>query len=253
MKWLIPDPPEPEKSQAYWEKIHVEDNYENVLSLTDDPWIIDKIIEQLDQSHSRKILVPGCGSRTNLQKQIVESFPGAQVTCTDYPQVVEIAAEKFTHPRVTYSAVDSTQMPWTDHFDAVVIVNSIVSDSDQTNRLIIQNCHQALRPNGQMIAFFPDIFASLDIATIINDQDRFRKINLKKSTFFEEAQNTYQVFYTPLRLRAILKEADFSVDRFETVFLDSEYFQQTGKDKVKFAVDDPDLVIYENFIVARKI
>ena len=72
----------------------------------------------------------------------------------------------------------------------------------------------------------------------------------KRSSFYEENQDAWQIFYTPLRLRKILLENKFSIVSFEVFFFDSSYAKQHSTEYYNF--EDPDLMIYEHFVVLKK-
>ena len=59
-----------------------------------------------------------------------------------------------------------------------------------------------------------------------------------------------QLYYTPLYLRMILRQAGLLIDRFEFFFCQSPSFREQAK--TKFAVLDEDVLIYEFFIHARR-
>jgi hypothetical protein len=256
MKWEIPARPgrSRKESESYWVSVHRDDGYANVVSLTDDPGVRDRIVQTLTEYDARRIIVPGAGSRTALQEHLVKSLPDLErLICTDFPGVIELAQAAFPHKAVEYCAVDSARLPWSGELDAAVVVNSILSDSDRENREMLAAIRNALRVGGVLVGFFPTAFASFEIAVISNDDERRATVDLERSTKYEPAQQDYQIFYTPLRLRMILREAGFQVEQMEVYFLDSDYFRASEGEWNQFTMDDDDLVIYEHYVVARAI
>ncbi len=254
MKWPIPEvePKSVEERQRYWEETHGKDDYANVISLTDDPEVCRHTERTLSEYDAKRVLVPGCGSRTGLQEWLLARMPRIEaLVCTDFPAVVEQAASRFPHPAVEYRAANSTDLPWRDAFDAAVVVNSILSESDRENRRILASIRRSLRAGGVLLGFFPTVFSSLEIAHVSNDQRRKDDLDLERSMKFEPAQKAFQIFYTPLRLRMILREAGFELVSMEIFFLDSEDLRRQPGEWNEFTADDDDLAIYEQYVVAR--
>jgi ubiquinone/menaquinone biosynthesis C-methylase UbiE len=239
-----------EDRERYWEHIHRHDNYDNVLSLTDDPELRQRLVARLaDLPQAAEVIVLGCGSRTSLERTVASTYPAFKITCSDFSGVIEEAQSRFEHARVRYHAANSTDLPWKDKFDAVIVVNSILSESDDENRQMLHSAFRALRPSGRLIGFFPTIFAAFEIALLTEDSERLAMIDLKTSMKYEPMQNASQIFYTPLGLRSILREAGFVLNSMETVFLDSDYMLQQAR---KLEVTDDATVVYEHFVVATR-
>lgn len=251
-KWLIEPSEElsPAARRSYWETVHVDDDYDSVWSMTEDAGVRARLVEELSKAGSPgRIVIPGCGSRTLLERDLAAAFPDADVYGTDFPAVVAAAA-RFEHPRVHYVARDSADLGWSDEIDAVVVVNSILSESDAENRAILESCCRSLRPGGVLVGFFPTVFAAADIASLSRSREMMSQVNLERSSFFERKQQLEQIFYTPLRLRVALREAGFELDRIELYFCESDYFLRHGREY--YGLEDDDLVIYEHLVVARK-
>jgi ubiquinone/menaquinone biosynthesis C-methylase UbiE len=239
-----------EDRERYWERIHRHDNYDNVLSLTDDPELRQRIVAQLaDLPRRAELLVLGCGSRTSLERAVASAFPSFDITCSDFSGVIEEAQSRFEHPRVRYQAANSTDLPWKERFDAVIVVNSILSESDDENRQMLHSAYRALRPGGWLIGFFPTIFAAFEIALLTKDSERLAMIDLQTSIKYEPMQTASQIFYTPLRLRAILRSAGFVLNSMEVVFLDSDHMLQQARE---LEVTDDSTVVYEHLVVATR-
>jgi SAM-dependent methyltransferase len=256
VKWEIPEVARQPgaSSERYWTSEHRDNDYMNVISLTDDEGVRDRITESLAACKATRVLVPGAGSRTSLEEHLVSHLPDLdRLTCTDFHDVIELARAAFPHDAVEYRAADSTDLPWQDEFDAAVVVNSILSGSDRENRRMLSSIHRALHPGGLLLGFFPTVFASLDIALISNDEERRATIDLERSTKYEPAQDDHQIFYTPLRLRMILREAGFEIVSMEVYFLISDHFRSEDGEWSEFTIEDEDLAIYEHYVLARAI
>jgi hypothetical protein len=253
-KWIIKNNGvlSDEERMGYWEKTHSLNSYESVWSMTDDQDVRNKIENEIKQVPIRsKILIPGCGSRVSLQNQIAESFYDNQVICcTDYPKVIDVARSKINHNKIIYLARNSTDLGFHKEWDIVVNINAVLSENDEENRAILKSTFNALDQGGFFIGMFPTILASVDIAYLEKDRNRLRFINLNNSSFFESKQGIWQIFYTPLRLKYILKEAGYELKKMELFFCDSEYFIKHSKDY--YGIDDPDIFVYELFVLAIK-
>lgn len=250
-KWLIRFDKEMSKNgrRKYWENIHRQHNYENVFSITEDAGVRNRIKRVL-LDNVRSVLIPGCGSQVFLQKDLVNQYNIKRIVCTDYKAVVEMAQKRFAHKKISYLAKDSTKLAFRNKFDAVVIVNSAVSESDAENRKMLRSCWRSLKKGGALVGYFPTIFCAVDIGLIDPQTGIMKRVCLEKSMFYEEKQKQHQIFYTPLRLRCILKEAGFKLGRMEICFFDSKYFQKEGSNY--YGLGDKDLVIYGLFVVATK-
>lgn len=248
-KWLI-EPNQKltqQQRKKLWERIHCQDGYDQtIFTMMESRAVRQRVLEALQPHSPRDVLVPGCGSRTHMEQDLVQQLPIQQVRATDFKRVVQLAQKRFQHPRVHYEARDSTELPWQKCFDAVVNINAVVSESDRENRQILDRFHQSLRPDGIMVGFFPTVFSIVDMA-FLDDPTRLRRVDFQRSSF--RSENFSQVFYTPLRLRQVLREVGFTIDRFELFFCDDEHgYHQTRK---HHGTRDPDLLWYEHFIVAR--
>ncbi len=219
--------------------------------MTDDKEVRNKILNEiLNFGSPKNILIPGCGSKVFLQNEIAERLPDANILCTDYSGVIEVAKKQPTKDNIHYKALNSTNLGFKDKYDVVIIVNSILSESDEENRAILLSCNKSLKPGGIMLGYFPTIFASIDIAYLEPTKDRMSLVDIDKSSFYEEKQNLWQIFYTPLRLRRILKQTNFIMDKMEIHFCDSDYF--TNQTREYYDITNNDLVIYEHFVILHK-
>jgi SAM-dependent methyltransferase len=256
VKWEIPDLAQRSQRslESYWASVHRDEGYNNVISLTDDEGVREHITQSLLACQAKQILVPGAGSRTALEEHLITNLPELQkLVCTDFSEVIETAQASFPHPAIEYRAADSSDLPWREEFDAAVVVNSILSDSDRENRQMLSSIHRALRPGGVLVGFFPTVFATLDIALISDDERRRATLDLERSSKYEPDQQAHQIFYTPLRLRMILREAGFEVVSMEVYFLISDYFRQDAGEWSEFTIKDDDLAIYEHYVIARAV
>ena len=255
-KWLITKPKlTGAQRKAVWEERHAS-GYSNVYSMTDDPELRARIVSELSALPAHAdILVPGCGSKGLLEKDIAAKVPGCRhVLCTDFAKVAAIPAENNRNPVIEYKGLDSAKLGLKEQFDAIVIVNSVLSDNDAENRKIIASCYDALKPGGRLIGFFPTIFWSLDLALTSKSPEwrQYYEDHVDLDTFSEGEKESpdAQIFYSPLLLNLILKEAGFEKRRQENYFLDSDFFTKQGKEM--YDIDDPDLAAYELFVTAEK-
>jgi hypothetical protein len=242
----------PEERQQYWESIHLQDDYLNVWSMLDDPVIRARICSSVATQEERaRVLVPGCGSRVLLEPELLQ-IPGVEsIVATDYPEVVALCRERLSPPidAIVFESRNSSHLGWSNHFDVAVIVNSVLSDSDEENRSIMSSIHEAIRPGGVVVGYFPTVFCGFEIGVIAPETGWQDLVNIDKSTFYEEKMNVEQIFYTPLRLRSLLLDSGFSLESMHIDFLDSPFCVDQAKNYYQL----PDgLLIYEFFVVARK-
>lgn len=234
-----------------WEELHERGDYKDVFSVTEDETFRRKILDVLSgHGNVRSVLVPGCGSRVFLQRDLAQITSIEEICCTDFERVVDIAAQQLSHPKVTYMAKDSADLGYRNRWDAVVVVNSVLSESDAENRAMMFSFYEALRPGGILVGYFPTIFCAVDIDAVDPSAGLGSRIDLKRSRIHEKKQGMDQIFYTPLRLRLVLREAGYRLGRMEVAFCDSDFFIMQGAQYYGFT--DPDAVVYELFVVAKK-
>jgi SAM-dependent methyltransferase len=243
-------------ARKYWESRHGQLHFENVYSVTADPElrgkIIGRLIEALDPLTPCRILVPGCGTRALLERDIVTSVPAWSVLATDYPAVARAAAERLQHPRVAHSGKDTRALELPAEYDAAVVINAVLSDSDVDNRAMLHSVYEALRPGGLFIGLFPTIFAAADVG-LCEERERWRLelVDLLHSRYcFDEHVGATHILYTPLRLRAILREAEFTALQMEVFFCESPCLREEAA-RV-YGLEGPDVVLYELLVTSRK-
>lgn len=251
-KRLIPPVPE---SVDPWERAHGA-GYEEVWSLTIDPAARSAITDAIP-ADARRVLVPGCGSEIHLQRNLLSARTDLdEVWCTDWSQAaLDPATESFSAEKVRYAKEDTTALSFpADQFDAVVVVNSILSSDDARNRTMLAECRRVLRPGGRLIGFFPTVLCALDITYLHPAYARLREsgaISLEESAFLEPTQNLRQVFYTPLRLARIVKEAGLERERFEIVMFDGDAIQKESE-RLYGIPQGEDLFVWEILAILRK-
>lgn len=242
------------ETRSYWESSHADHDYENIVSVTEDEALLAKLAEPLKSSIGdapKTLLIPGCGSRGHLEKYLVSTFPSVRLTSTDFPGVVRLAAQKFSHECVEFVARDSRELDYEGSFDAALAVNAIVSDSDEDNRAILASIAKALKPDGILVGLFPTIFSHADLFYCEpGGENGLHLFDLQNSRYHDPREGLSQILYTPLRLRAILREAGFSKIEMSIYFLDSPH--QRNEFRRMHGVEGEDSVLYELFVVARR-
>jgi SAM-dependent methyltransferase len=277
-KWLIPScscSQSIEQEKSAWNEAH--QNYSaNTFSLTQDPKICEALLHppnqpryEIPNSPDIKVLIPGCGSEIYLQKALMKFCPQiGQVCCTDFSTTsIELAQNKWNSisrdlqirdSQLVFEEVDSTRITeqktdWRNRFDYVLIVNSVVSGEDKNNRLMLREFYKALKPGGHLYAFFPCIFCEQEIAYL--DQSKAHRltdgsINLPESAWYERRWNSRQIFYTPLRLNRIFKEAGFKRLSFEIYMEDSDILSASVEELDD--ISDPDICLWSFLVRLEK-
>lgn len=250
-KWLIPDTEVMSTAERrdQWVAIHAD--YRNVLSLTEDQDIQNEVVRQLRALGARDVLLPGCGTRAILEKVVVEECDSVQrVVCTDYAEVLELIPTALRPDGVEYEARDSANLEFATEFDAVVAVNSVLSDSDRENRRIVASCAHSLRPGGCLIGFFPTVYCAVEIAYLEKNPRKLADIDLATSSCYERAQDSRQIFYTPLRLRRVLHEAGLTLRSMSIIFCDSVGL--AAQARRLYQISDEDAAPWELLVVAAR-
>jgi hypothetical protein len=256
MKWCIEKKHmlSDRENELNWNKIH-QNNY-NMWSMTEDAKIKDKILNEIINIPHKNILIPGCGSVVGLQNYLCDNLESIdEIVCTDYASVITIAKSKKNHGKIIYECKDSKNLGYYDRFDIVINVNSIVSYSDMENRDILRSCYEAMKNGASFIGFFPTIFCKIEIACLENKYNKLKKLTrkeLKKSIYdIFSLYEDYQIFYTPLVLRCILKESKYVIEKFELFFCDTKNFIEQAEKY--YEIFDKDILVYEFYVNAKKV
>ncbi len=245
-----------EMEEKAWDHDHAINQYRNVFSITDDVEVCMRLTKGIDEN-VEKVLIPGCGSKTNLQRHIVENFTNIRsIDCTDWSQsAIDQASAGYSHEKIRYWKEDSSALPFQHaSFDYVIISNSILSNQDVLNRKMIQECHRVLKRGKPLYGMFPTIYCAAEFTYL---DTRFAHwltdgtIDLTKNSFYEREQKLNQIFYTPLRLKQILQEAGFTRRSFEICFFDNAYFERENE-KIYGIPPDSGLSIWEILVSMEK-
>jgi SAM-dependent methyltransferase len=256
-RWLIPSDPEPtdpgphDSSRDYWVSEHADNDYTNVFSVGEDSSVRRLVIEAMLRTQPcNRILLAGCGSRTALQEDLIrQSSSLTRVVATDFRRVIEIAESRFRHDRLTYVALEDGLRP-DGKFDVVIAVNVAVQERDADNRRLIAEWARQLRVQGSLIMLVPIFCAGYELADLTGRADLMECLDVKRSRWREREQGTTQTEYLPLRLRRILKEAGLVLDDLRIVFLEDE--RSIEQSLGQYGLDDEDLLVYEQMVVARR-
>jgi len=239
-----------DQRRAYWESEHADHDYEGVFSISQDEGVIGPCVDAITRAGCHRVIVAGCGSNVALQQAIAERVPQLEsVTGVDFPGVVEVAARRTDDPRIGYVGADIAVDGCGVSGDCVVTINSVLSDVDDENRALLRRFREALPAGGLLAGFFPTIFTPVELGYLQPDRRMLDQVNLEECRFSEEKQGLTQIFYSPLRLRAVLREAGFRLERMEVVFFDSPELADHARDYYRLG-DDPDVLAWELFVEA---
>ncbi|QMU55687.1 MAG: hypothetical protein GKS04_00550 [Candidatus Mycalebacterium zealandia] len=200
----------------------------------------------------KSILIPGCGSKDELQKHLAGNAPRIEkIVCCDFEKIVEIPHAKNRNEKISYEK-NSTHLGYEGEFDIVLVINSLISESDEENRDIVRSCSAALAPDGTFIAIVPTIGVAVEISTLDKTKKKWAElIDMEKFSLYEPNQKLWQIFYPPMMLRWILKESGLRTVKMEIVFFDLP--EMLEKSKQHYGIEEEDAVIYELLVVAEKI
>lgn len=282
-KWLISSSLKSQSSseeKANWDE--TTKNIQQCFSMTIDPEFCKKLILgksesgccDIPNSPEVKVIIPGCGFNIYLQKTLLEFCPNiGQVYCTDFSAVaVEEAKRRWreldgdarlNNQQLIFEEADSTKLTeehpdWQEKFDYVLVVSSVISGDDVRNRQILREFYKILKPGGKLYATFPSIFLDFEAAYLNKSFAHFLtdgSINLPTCTRYFQEENYSEIYYTPLRLNRILKEAGFKRQSFELFFADSDIFinqVKEGEHKKSIDFEDPDIHYWEFLVRLEK-
>lgn len=238
-----------------WDENYQKFQYEDVWSITEDIEVCKKLTTRINED-SKKILIPGCGSKTHLQDYINAIYNNVEIFCTDWSRyALEIAKGSKNENNAYYLIDDMTEMQFeSDTFDNIIISNSILSGNDKQNRKMVGECYRVLKEGGILSGLFPSIFSIYEISYLDNRFEYLRKdgiINIENNTFYEKTQGLHQIFYTPIRLRRIFEENKFRIDKFELFFCNTEHLLKENE-RIYNIPRESDLVPWEFFLELRK-
>ncbi len=244
-----------ETEKRNWDQDYRQNENNNVLDLTGDTMVQEKILTQLNRE-TRRIYIAGCGARTHLQKAILSSFPSADIVCGDISRhALKLAMSSLTDSRVEYRLEDSTRLSFKDDcFEVVIVVNSVLS-LDAISRKMLSEFHRILIPEtGKLVGCFPTVncgFELIHLSPALSYMLTDGSINYAKNSVWEHHQAVEQTFYSPIRLKNVINESGFKKMEMSYIFLDSDYFYKQYDDLYKGLFNKKNgLCIYENFVVA---
>ena len=264
-----------EQEKEFWDKNH-EDYANTTFSLTQDPKICKDLVcpdrspgYNIPNSPDIKVLIPGCGSEIYLQKTLLEFCPQiGQIYCTDFSKTaIEKAQEnwknadgesRLNNQQIVFEEVDSTRITeqkpdLQDKFDYVLLVNSVVSRDDETNRQMIREFGKVLKPGGKIYGYFQSTLCYLEIAYFSRKHAHCVTegfIDVYGNKVWDAQWQYAQIYYTPLRLNRIFKEAGLKRLNIEIDFFDSEPFVSMFKKMIEH--DDPDIFMWHLLVRYEK-
>lgn len=254
-KWVIKAAstlPEDEVERL-WVSEHKNADYKNVWSPTEEPQFIKTVLSKLS-ANTRKVLVPGCGSRAILEAALSKRRNISAVVCTDFLGVVEVARRNLNTPtrKIKYLGINSERMGFNSSFDAVIAINSYVSGSDVANRKAIHESARALKRGGVFIGLFPclDCFIEVGRLSAQHREKMERLVCQANSSIFEGTPWGRQIIYSPLHLRRILIEVGLELTGVEIQFFGSK--RAIRRARKVFGFGGGDLMVYELLVTAQK-
>lgn len=251
-RWVIEGDGRPTQDQRLlWEHEHLVRDYETTFSVGEDEEVMEQVTDAVLRAKScRDVLIAGCGSRTDLQRLLLERAPAAtELVATDFPPIIAKAAKRFSHPRLTYASLEQASA-WRGRFDVIVAVNVLVMEQDLENRLLLQGWAAMLREGGTFVGLLPMLFCGLDLALLSRRDDLWSCLDLDGSSWREGLQGVSQIEYSPLRLRRVLAEAGLRLDDLRIVFLAGS--SSRSQARTHYQLDDEDLLVYEQLVTASR-
>lgn len=240
---------------------------DEVWSVTRDAGFRQRLIKQLlSLPTCRRILLPGCGSLTYLQDEILARCPQVEsIVCTDLLEAIELVNTRLIHPKVEFIAVDSTALHerWSDHFDVVIPINSVVSGNDEENRSMVRSFCHVLRPDGYLLGVFPCLHAVQELYRFIPGemQSAIAKrealdLNARTLTWFpgdpELPPALPQIFYSVNDLQLIFAECAFDLSTL-SISIDA-LADDVSRPIVEkwYGISDPRICLRNLMVTAKK-
>ena len=248
-----------QQERESWER-EFKDRYEEMWFKPFHKDFLSTLLTCLDPS-VKKILISGCGPQTSLQECIITNFQNVEeVVCNDYCEsAINLARTNYSHPKVKYLLKPTEDLSYyRNYFDAVLVVNSILSSDHELNIRALEEIYRTLKLGGQLIAIFPTVFCACELVYMrLNGHQELSKwreknwINLENSSFYDSEQGIWKTGYTPNQLNSILKKIGFKRERMEIYFFDNDYFVEQAE-IVHGIPKDGDSCIWELLAILRK-
>lgn len=250
-RWLLQPRHELTNKERHqvWKTVHARGyRSKDVWSVTTDAGFRQRLTQRLRSMPAcRNVLIPGCGSLTLLQEEILASCPEVEsIVCTDLASAIEVARTSLVHPKIAFHAHDSTRLHdrWPAHFDVVIPINSVVSSSDEENRSMIRSFRSALKPQGSLLGLFPCVYA-------VQELYRFVPAALQSAVESRESidLNTRALTWFPEdpELPPALPQLFYSVNDLRIIFAESGFDLSTLNISIDMLTDDSSRPIVENW------
>lgn len=138
-----------------------------MYSLTKYPEKRKRIIDTVQDDD--RVLIVGTGSATYLQEELLRK-KRVKIIASDLSQkMLDIAFEKFTHPRLSYVRADTRDLPFQEEFDIVLSTNSIIPETRNEVRRMCVSISGALRSNGTLAAYLPSYTCGQELRSLHPD------------------------------------------------------------------------------------
>lgn len=232
------------------------------VSVAVDDVFLKKLLGTINNySDPEKILMVGCGVEGIIENIIAKELPKTQINCGDFEKVVEQVKNLSTkEDNVHYMALDTTKLNVSEEYDVIINLDTVASENHQDNTQMLVGCYDALKKGGMFVGTFSSAFAWADIAHLENEfngktNGRIDVVDLDRSSILKlpaegSAPEVWRIYYTPLRLRYLLKTVGFKLESMELYFCDSPYFTDSANES--YGIEDPDLPLYDHYVVAHK-
>lgn len=132
-------------------------------------------------------------------------------------------------------------------------MNSVVSNDDEANRKMIDEFAKVLKPGGKLYGFFQTTLCYVDICYLSRQHAHCMTegfVDVAHNRVWDAEWQAAQIYYTPLRLNRIFKEAGLKRLSMEIDFLDSERFVEFFKEGIGH--DDPDIYCWHLLVRYEK-
>jgi hypothetical protein len=245
-KWLIEFARPRGGSEQYWAAVHRRGYDGDVYSVSEETGLQDRIINAINRGRPvRSIWIPGCGTKPALPLRLAQVLGDeVRIYCSDFPNVVRQWDAASLPTNVSLHGWDTRSPPADAQFDAIVMVNSVVSADDHENRDMMEAMARVLDARGIFIGLFPTILIDVDLLSVGHENEPV--IDVRRNLIYESTQDDWQIAYTPLRLRRILREIGWTGAQMSLFFFDSERMIQQAS--AIYGITDPDLTLYELFV-----
>lgn len=224
-----------------------EDYSNKIFSITKSPYKRQRILSHLTKNET--ILIAGAGSEVYLQKDIIKKMTPQNIIAGDFSEkMIEVSKKGFQHDNLKHEQIDTTNIPYQNHFNSVISTNSIIPVIRKQVEEMYTSIYNSLQPGGKFIAYLPSYNLIEEVLAKMPELKDAFKIDPVQSRFWDT--NDWQCFHTNTLINKEFTLAGFSQIKIEKIGAEDN---REKKELLKiYQIPDAVDLFWEYFVVAQK-